>query len=304
MSLGDAEGGRREPVRVAAVGAGAILLWSGTAVVNKVAVGHMDAMTAGVLRSMLAGFLGAGIAFAARLPRPATRRDRALLFLSGVASFAVWPMMLSLGLGRTTASHAALIMAILPVFTGLLGYLVERRRPRAGWWGGTAIAVLGTALLVSHRAGASSLASPGDLWGDLVLLTGTVVCAFGYVVGARLSPVIGTWATTFRGLAAALVVLVPGFVLLAPRTDWSSVGFAGWASIAYLAVLSSVVGYAAWFWALGHGGVSRVASWQFLQPVLTLGLAALLLGEELSLPLMLSAATILGGTALAQYYAR
>ena len=124
--------GDRRRARVTAVGAGAILLWSGTAIANKVAVGHMDPMTAGVLRSMIAGCIGACVALAARLPRPVPGRQRSLLFLSGIASFAVWPMMLSLGLGWTTANRAALIMATLPVITALFGYALERRRPRPG----------------------------------------------------------------------------------------------------------------------------------------------------------------------------
>ena len=33
----------------------ALVLWSGTAIANKIAVAYMSGMTAGVLRSMLAG---------------------------------------------------------------------------------------------------------------------------------------------------------------------------------------------------------------------------------------------------------
>jgi drug/metabolite transporter (DMT)-like permease len=295
------------PVRPAAGAAGAvgaftIVLWGGTAIANKIAVAHMDPMTAGVLRSMLAGLIGTGIAVAARLPRPASRSQWAWLLVSGIASFAVWPMLLSLGLGRTTANHSALIMAMLPAFTGLIGAALERRFPHAGWWAGIAIAGAGTALLVSQRSDGALLAQ-GDAAGDLIILAGTVVCALGYVAGGRLSPVLGTWATTFWGLAAALTVLVPSFLLLAPRTDWGSVGPAGWGAIAYMTVLSSLVGYAAWFWALGHGGITRIAPFQLMQPVLTVAFAAWLLGEALTAPLILSAAAILTGTAVARHWA-
>jgi len=289
------------PSGVALVGAGAIVLWGGTAIANKIAVGHMDAMTAGVLRSMIAAFIAGSIAFAGRLPRPSGARQIGLLLVSGISSFAVWPMMLSFGLGRTTAGHAALIMALLPVFTGLVGSFLERRVPKAGWWIGALIAIVGTSLLVFHRSAGAILAESGNLSGDLVILSGVVICATGYAAGGRLSPVIGTWGTTFWGLTSALVILVPAFIALAPRTDWSAVGFAGWGAIGYMAILSSIVGYAAWFWALGHGGIARIGSFQFMQPVLTLVLAAILLGEHLTMPLIGSAATILAGTALAQH---
>ncbi len=280
-------------------------MWSGTAIANKVAVAHMDPMTAGVLRSMLAGILGAGVALVARFPRPTSPRLWALLMLSGVCSFALWPLLLSLGLGMTTANHAALIMAILPVLTGLIAATVERRTPRLGWWIGVGIAVAGTVLLVSQRSRpGTDTARSASLLGDVIILAGTGVCASGYVIGGRLSPVIGTWATTFWGLASALVVLVPTFVWLSPRTEWGAVGTAGWSAIAYMTVLSSLIGYAAWFWALGHGGITRIASWQFMQPVLTVAWAAMLLGETVTLPLVGAAAAILVGTSVAQRAAR
>jgi len=61
-----------------------------------------------------------------------------------------------------------------------------------------------------------------------------------------------------------------------------------------------LLGYAAWFWALGRGGIARVGSWQLAQPVLTVVLAAALLREPVTLPLALSAAAIVAGTAIAQ----
>ena len=119
-----------------------------------------------------------------------------------------------------------------------------------------------------------------------------------------ISPVIGGWGTTFWGLSMALVLLVPAFLILAPRTDWSSVGVAGWSAITYMAVLSSLVGYAAWFWALGHGGIARIGSWQFMQPVLTVGWAALFLDEAVTELLVVAALAILVGTAVAQTSSR
>lgn len=287
-------------IAVYAAAGGALVLWSGTAIANKIAVGAMDAMTAGVLRSMLAGLIAAAVAAALRFPLPRGAGDRVLLVVSGVASFAAWPALFSLGLGRTSASHAALIMATIPVFTGLIAAAFERRWPWAGWWLGVAIALCGTAFLVFYRSGGALIAADAGIAGDLIVLGGAAICALGYVAGGRISPKIGTWATTFWGLAAATVVLVPGFIALAPRTDWSAVGQTGWLAIAYLTLMSSLAGYAAWFWALGHGGIARIGASQLAMPVMTVALAALILGEKLTAPLMIAAAVIICGTALTQ----
>jgi drug/metabolite transporter (DMT)-like permease len=291
---------KQSGLAVSLAGSGAILLWSGTAIANKIAVAHMDAMTAGVLRSMLAGLIAAGIVLAVRLPRPGSRAQWGLLLVSGISSFALWPMLMSLGLGHTTANHTVLIMATLPALTGLLGSALERRVPGRGWWLGIGIAMAGTVYLIFARSRGELLTEAGDTVGDLIIFAGTLICAVGYVAGARLAPIIGTWSTTLWGLSAALVLLIPAFVLRVGLTDWAAVGTQGWSAIAYMTLLSSLAGYAAWFWALGHGGIARIGTWQFVQPLLSVILAAALLGEAITLSLGAAAATILLGTALAQ----
>ena len=300
-STGSTDAVASVPLGVYAAAAIALTLWSGTTIANKIAVGHMDAMTAGILRSMLAGGIAVTIALACRLPLPKEGRLRVLLVLSGVASFALWPMLLSLGLGRTSASHAALILAIIPVFTGLIAAAFDRSWPRARWWAGVAIAVTGTAFLIFYRSGGELTAGTGDLVGDMIVLAGVAICALGYVAGGKVTQAIGTWATTIWGLAAAMFVLVPAFVVLSGRTEWGVVGLNGWLAIGYLTVFSSLLGYAAWFWALGRGGIARIGSWQLAMPVMSLGLAALVLGEAITVPLALSAAAIVAGTAIAQW---
>jgi drug/metabolite transporter (DMT)-like permease len=138
----------------------------------------------------------------------------------------------------------------------------------------------------------------------LVILLGVVVCAGGYVAGAKLSPVIGTWATTFWGLAFAAMILAPIVWLLADRTDWAAVDASSWFAIAYMAVLASLIGYALWFWALGHGGIARISSWQMGQPVVGVVFAAIVLGEAVTVPLLIAGAAIVAGTALTQLQRR
>jgi drug/metabolite transporter (DMT)-like permease len=286
------------------LGAGTVMiLWSGTAIANKIAVGHMDPMTAGILRSLLAGLIAAAAAAVARLPLPENKGQWALLVVSGITSFAVWPTMLSLGLGRTSASHAALIMAMIPVFTGLIAAAFERRRPQVAWWIGVIVAIAGTAALVSYRGGGLDGAG-ATLAGDLIILSGVAICALGYVAGGRLSPVLGTWSTTFWGLAIATTALVPSFLWRAGETDWAAVSAPGWAAIAYLTIGSSLLGYALWFWSLGRGGIARIGALQFTQPVLTLAFAVPILGERLTWPLVLSGAVILVGVAITQRQGR
>ncbi len=291
-----------------AAAAAALLIWAGTPVANKLAVVTIDSATTGMMRAVLAGPIALIVALALRLRFPTERLHLVLLLVSGITSFAIWPTLLSIGIQLTSANHAALIIAIIPVFTGLFAAAYDRKWPHAAWWAGVTIAGLGTAFLVFHRSGyipgterASGAGADGaSVIGDLIILAGTMVCAVGYVTGAKLSPLIGNRATTFWGLAVAAVAMVPLVLINADRTNWAAVTSTSWISLAYLAFMGSFMGYLLWFLALGRGGITRMSAWQLGQPAVTFALAAAMLGEAVTIPLIVSGLVILGGTALAQ----
>ncbi len=83
-------------------------------------------------------------------------------------------------------------------------------------------------------------------------------------------------------------------------TKLAVAGATAWTSIIYLALVSSIVAYAAWYWALGRGGIGRTGLARFVQPLVGLVLAVTLLGEALSGGMVLAAALILAGVALAR----
>lgn len=288
-----------------AAGIGTLLMWSGTPVANKVAVGYMSGLTAGVLRSTVAGVVAVLIVLAMRLPFPKAGGDRLLLVLSGVASFAAWPVTLSIGLEHTSAGHAALILATIPVIAVLLAAMLDRRPPALPWWVGAGIAIAGCALLVAAASPAGAAdASRWTLAGDAIVFAGGVICAVGYVAGGRLSPRIGTAATTFWGLSVAMLVLVPLFAVAAPRTAWDAIAADGWVAMGWMSLLSSLAAYALWFYALGRGGIGKISSLLLVMPAITLLGAALVLGEAIGWALVMSCVLVVLGTYLAHRFAR
>jgi drug/metabolite transporter (DMT)-like permease len=289
-----------------AAGIGTLLLWSGTPIANKVVVDYMDGFTAGLVRSALAGVVAVLVALALRLPFPAQGRERFMLALSGVASFAAWPVTLSIGLEHTSAGHAALILATIPVIAVLLAALLDREAPAALWWLGAGIALAGCALLVGAARPDAVAASPGA-WtplGDLIVFIGGAICAVGYVAGGRLSPRIGTAATTFWGLSVAMIVIVPLLVAVAPETNWRGVAAQGWLAMGWMSLLSSLAAYAFWFYALARGGIGRTSSLLLVMPAITLLGASLVLGEPIGWLMAVSCALVIFGTYLAHRYAR
>ncbi len=283
---------------VYAAAAFSTLVWSATPIFTKIAVEGFDPLLVGVLRSVLSGLAILPVALVVRLPLPRTRQDALLLLYTALGGFVVLPILFAFGLRYTTASHMALILVVQPVFTGAIAAVVERRFPGRRWALGCAVALAGEVALIDLRLG---LDTAGSTWGDCLILAGSVSASAGYVAGGRLARRIGTWATTVWGnLLGGVIMLVP-LAIFGPAAAWQQATLPVWSSLAYLAVCSSIIGYSAWYWALGKGGIARIGAAQFAMPVLTVALAILFLGERLTLPLVLAALVVLAGVWLAQH---
>jgi drug/metabolite transporter (DMT)-like permease len=256
-----------------------MVVWGATAVLTKLATGQIDPLLVGVLRTVLGGCLALPLAVALRQKLPEGPHERRLLAFSGFAAYVGFPLVFAFGQDMTSAVHATLIFAMLPVLTSLFGTIVERRRVSATWVLGCAIAVAGTAVVILWRSPAA--ADESSLTGDLLVLAASTVCAMGYVTGARLSQRgYAALPTTLWGITGASLALLPLLAWSLARGGVPQADAAAWGSIVALATLVSVIGYIGWYWALAKGGISRIASTQFTEPLFGVVLAAVLLGER------------------------
>ncbi len=285
--------------KAAIVGAAifAVAVWGGTTVFTKLAVDVFDPMLVAALRSLVAAAASAPFLLTQGLSRPSGRQAWLLLLVSAVGGFVVLPIAYCYGQRLTSASHGALILACLPILTGLLAAAADRRWPAGRWWLGCAVAFAGEAILIGSRLG---LGDKSSVLGDLLILLGAIGSAAGYVTGSRLALLIGTRATTLWGNALGGILMLPLLGIFGIGADWRAAGPVVWLTVLYLGIVSSLLGYLAWYWALAQGGVARVSPFQFLQPLSALLLAMLCLGERPTLPIILAAAIILAGLYLAR----
>jgi drug/metabolite transporter (DMT)-like permease len=299
---GNAKDGSGSPSPVGlpmAVALAVMVVWGGTPLFTKVAAEQIDPILVGVLRTVIAGALAVPLVLIWRQPLPTANRDRWVLAFSGFAAFVAFPLLFAVGQHQTSAIHGALILATLPVFTSLFGTLLERRPISPMWVIGCGIALLGEALIIVWRsAGATSTVS---VRGDVIILLSALICSMGYVAGAHLAQ--GGYpslSTTLWGVCLGAVVVLPILVWSVAGSGWPQADAAAWGSVLVLAILTSIVGYIAWYWALAKGGISRIAGVQFTQPLFGLVLAAFVLGEVLAPVTAVAAVCILAGAWLVQ----
>lgn len=271
----------------------AVVFWGGSPVGTKLAVAELPPLPMSALRAGIAAPVGVLLALLLRVPLPRSRREAGLLALCAFCGFIGFPVIFSFGVSRTSAIHAGMILALLPVCTGAIAHLLDRRWPGALWWAGCAIAVAGEALLIFGRAAPGGAAS---LMGDGVCVLSCVIASTGYVTGARLSQAgYPSQGTTYWGIALATLVYLPFTPWLFAGVVWGAITPAAWAGVVYLALGVSMLGYVIWYWALGQGGIARIGVLQFLQPVSGLVLAWLLLGEPITGTVLAASLIVLAG---------
>lgn len=286
------------PATVVSAALLAVVLWGGSPIATKLAVAGLDPLAVGALRTLIGAVPAALILAVGRLPFPRTAFGRRLLAVSSLCGFVVFPLLFSLALERTSGSHGGLALALLPITTALIAAAFEGRLPRRRWWFGAAVALTGTLLLVDRRFG---LSSPGaSLEGDLLVLVSCFAASAGYVAGGRAAREVGAPAVTFWGLVLGAAMLMPLTPALIPSGTLAGLGASAWGALVYLGVMTSIVGYLAWYWALARGDMTRVSLIQFLQPAASLVFAAMVLGEVVTWPLALAGAIIVAGVAFAQ----
>ncbi|MCG7626848.1 DMT family transporter [Epibacterium sp. MM17-32] len=274
---------------------GAVIIWGASPAATAIAARDVPPDLIGGLRTILGALFLTPLAgrFWSALPRDLSARIE--LLVGGVAGFAAYPVLLSIGVANTSVMHASLILASAPVFTGLVSFIITRSWPRSIWWIGAAMAITGVGFLLLYRGAPTASAASSSIAGDFTVLLSVLFASVGYVFGGRSSGRIGQWPTTFWSLVAGSLVLLPFIGPRAIAWNWTEVSQSSVLALLFLVLLVTVVGYVLWFWALGQVGAGKVAPLQFGQPVVGVLLAAVLFAEPLTFPIALSAGlTILG----------
>ena len=264
-----------------------IVSFSASLPTARLATLHLDPWFVSLGRAFVAGTLAALLLLwrRPRLPAGTEWRSLALVVVGVVLGF---PVLSTLALRDMPAAHASVIVGTAPLLTAAVAALIARERHGLAFWLASAAGcalVVGFALWRAGGAGVSLGLAPGDA----LMLLAVVAVAFGYVGGGKAARTLGGWQTICWALLLALPLL--------PLPVWwtrpsGPVPAASWAAFGYQSLVSMFLGFFAWYRGLALGGIARVGQVQLLQPFLSLGLSALLLGEAVPPALWLVAAAV------------
>ncbi len=226
-------------------------------------------------------------------PRAAWRRIWFLGFFAGPLNQGLFLW----GLARSTPAHAALFYALTPLAVYLYALWRGQERPSPRRFAGIAIAVLGVTILLLGRG---LRAAMGPLVGDLFILVAVAAWAVYTAEGKTFAEEHGVVRATCWTLIAAAIWILPCAPSVLASRPFLSARAIGLAGIGYLVVVSSLLAYLLWYFALSRLPASRVAVFSNLQPVVTALAAYWLLGEALNWEMAVGGALVLLGVRLTQ----
>lgn len=229
-----------------------------------------------------------------RLPDPG---DRLRVLALGVLGNMLYQLFFILGISRTRAGTASVLLAGTPVLTALFSAWNGHERIDASTWVGLVAASAGIALVVPP----ANTAGSGTLLGAAFLIGASFAWA-AYTVGSRNfvraygALNMTAWTLTIGAIGLVLLGLPDVF-----RLDFSTLGLDEWLAIAYAGALSIGAAYLIWYAAVAVLGNTRTAAFSNLVPALALLIAWLWLDEVPSVRQLVGAAIVLGGVALTQF---
>lgn len=261
-----------------------VIIFGATLPATRIAVAVFDPWFVTFGRALLAGV--AAIICLIFLRRPVPWQHAPSLALAGLFVTVGFPGFMGLAMLTVPAVHGGVVLGILPLATALFAALIGGERPSLLFW---FWGFVGTVLVIvfALRDGEFGFAI-GDLW----LLLSALCAACGYVVLAKITRHMPGWEAISWALIIALPVSLIGSILTWENLylDASNTQLV---AFFYLGLFSMYIGFFAWNTGLKLGGISRVGQLQLLQTFVTLAVAAMLLGEEITTETMIFAVAVL-----------
>jgi drug/metabolite transporter (DMT)-like permease len=273
--------------------------WASNIIAGKVVLRSMPSIALAQIRVTGAAVIFLVLFASRRRHSPLRLSARDLGYLAVTALFGITLNQIFFigGIGRTSAAHAGLIVALGPVMVLILSSAMRLEALTLLKSVGAAISLGGVVVLTT---GKPSPGSDATVYGDLIMLLGTAVFAYYTIL---LKKVANRWdAVTLNAiifvLGATMMLPVSARALFA--VGWTSLPAGAWWCVAFIVICGSVLAYLIYAFALTELTASRVAAFNYLQPVIAAGLGVWLLAEGITRQAIAGGALILLGVYLTE----
>lgn len=272
----------------------AAVLWGGSIVAQKMALGSFSAVEASVLRDIG----GLTILFATwwSKERGAIKINRADIRLLGLLGLGVLGnhLLILMGLNYVSGAVGGVIIGSSPVVTALLSAMLIRDVPLRAVWAGSLLSFAGVGLV---SVAGFQAAGEQPLLGSILVFLGVVSWAL-YSIGSRtimerISALTVNWTTLMVATVLQIPLLWTDQKML--QTGVGSVTTSDWLALGYLILFATAVAQQAWLFGVKGIGPSRASILGNLTPVAAIGLSVVILGESVGMIEVIGIGLILAG---------
>lgn len=225
------------------------------------------------------------------------RADRLKIFGIGLLLVPLNQLLFLTGQKLTSAGHASLLFATTPIFVYMLAIRFLKEKLTTLRSLGILVALSGVLIILFSGGIRFGLEF---LEGDLLVLMAVMAWAGATVAGKPLASRYGAFRVMGTAMVYGSLVYMPFGVVIALHADYSAANYIGWLSIVYMAIVVSIFGYVVWYWVLKFLEASQVAVLQNIQPIIATALAAMFLGEPVTVTLVTGGIIVIAGVVLSQ----
>ncbi len=274
------------------------LIWGINYSVVKAGLRTLEPFAFNGLRVALAAVILGVLSWWLRAERWPERRDIVHLAWLGLIGNGLYQLFFILGMARTRAGIAALVVAAGPAYIALISHWLRRERLPLRGWVGIALQLVGVACVVGSTHGLD--AGADAMLGAALIACGSLLWALFSVLlqpyTQRAHPIHLSAITMASGALFLVVVATPALL----RLDVPAVDAAEWGAVAYAGIGALVIAYLLFYRGVRVLGATRTAMYGNLQPLIAIAVAWLMLAERPTGWQAVGATCIMGGLLLSR----
>ena len=260
----------------------AVIVWGASFIATKVALRDISPIAVVWLRfSMGVIILGIAVVMRKQFSLP-NKNEWAYFALLGFLGITFHQWLQSNGLQTSEAGTTAWIVATTPVFMALLGWIVLKER--LSWYKVIGIFLAFTGVLLVVSKGNLSSISIGKFGapGDKLILISAVNWAVFSVLSRRGLKSYPASLMMFYVMSLGWLFTTLLFFASTRLMEVSNLTINGWLGIAFLGIFCSGLAYIAWYDALQALSAAQTGAFLYIEPLVTVVIAFIVLGEPIT----------------------
>jgi len=271
----------------------AVLIWGLNFALMKLMYRYFHPIAFNAVRFTIASITMLALLFVRGESATIDPQDRRGVLKLGFLANTIYPFIFVLGLYRTKAGNAALLMALTPIFAFLIGVAMKKEHFSSIILAGIVLSITGTATIVLF--GTSEVSFTDSWTGDLLMIAAAAFWGWQSAESTRLLPKYGPIRLTIFSMVAGTLLLLPLSLPWLVNQNWQSIPLTGWLGLAYSALLSITYAYFVWAYAISTIGIAHTSVFNNVTPIIALFAGWFLLQETPSMRQLAGVALVLVG---------